>query len=60
MRYWSSSRQADIRTVQDRVVVALTNALNEAGIAMPADVIELDARASFSDAVTRSREDRTA
>ncbi|MEO2106391.1 MAG: mechanosensitive ion channel family protein [Actinomycetota bacterium] len=60
VRYWSSSRQADIRTVQDRVVVALTNALNEAGIAMPADVIELDARASFSDAVTRSREDRTA
>lgn len=60
VRYWTSSRQADIRTVQDRVVVALTNALNEAGIAMPADVIELDARASFSEAVTRGRQDRAA
>lgn len=56
VRYWTSSRQADVRTVQDRVVVALTKALNEAGIAMPADVVELDARDSFRDAVTR-RED---
>jgi small conductance mechanosensitive channel len=57
VRYWCSSRQIDRRRVQDRVVVAVTNAMNDAGIAMPADVIELDARASFSDAVDRARAD---
>ncbi len=60
VRYWSASRQADVRTVQDRVVRALTHALNEAEIIMPADIVELDARATFSDAVRVAREDAAA
>ncbi len=55
VRYWAASRQLDARRVQDRVVQALTNALNEADIAMPADIIELDARVSFSEAVKNAR-----
>ncbi|MEE8601987.1 mechanosensitive ion channel family protein [Euzebya tangerina] len=51
LRYWSHSRQADIRDVQSDVVKAITNALNDAGIAMPCDIIELDARQTFREAV---------
>jgi small-conductance mechanosensitive channel len=51
IRYWTSSAQANVREVQDGVVEAVTNALNEAGIGLPADIIELDARVSFAEAV---------
>ena len=56
VRFWAASRQLDHRRVQDRVVRAVTTALNEADIDMPADIVELDARVSFADAVVRARE----
>lgn len=55
VRYWSPSRQWESRIVQSAVVIAVTNALNDAGIKMPADIIELDARVSFAEAVKKAR-----
>lgn len=55
VRYWCSSRQWESRIVQSAVVIRVTNALNAAGIKMPADIIELDARVSFAEAVKKAR-----
>ncbi len=43
VRYWTASRQSDVRAVQDRVVRALFDAYNDADIDMPFDVLTLDA-----------------
>lgn len=51
VRYWTGSRQAEIRAVRDRAIEAITDALNRAGIGMPANIVELDARVSFAEAV---------
>lgn len=51
VRYWSNSTQAELRAVQDRAVEAITNGLNRAGIGLPANIVELDARLSFAEAV---------
>ncbi|CAN5466351.1 mechanosensitive ion channel family protein [soil metagenome] len=56
--YWTSSRQADICTARDGVVEAVTNALNDAGIGLPANVVELDARISFAEAIRLARGDK--
>ncbi|MBW3658741.1 MAG: mechanosensitive ion channel [Actinobacteria bacterium] len=53
VRYWTSSRQADIRRVQSAVAEALFDAFNEAGIDMPFDVVTLDAAPSFGEALRR-------
>ena len=55
VRFWCASSQATVRAVQDRVVRALVSSLNEAGIGMPADIVELDARLSFAEAVRVTR-----
>lgn len=51
VRYWTSSRQADIRGTKDRVIEALKLRFDEAGIGFPFQVVTLDASRSFSDAV---------
>ncbi len=51
VRYWTGSRQAEIRRVQDRVVQVLFDAYNDAGIDMPFDVLTLDADERFGQAV---------
>ncbi len=49
--YWTGSRQAEVRRVQDRVVQVLFDAYNDAGIDMPFDVLTLDADERFGQAV---------
>jgi len=44
LRYWTAPRIADARRVQDAVVEAVTVALDSAGIALPAEIVELDLR----------------
>lgn len=58
VRYWAGSRQLERRTVQDRVVRAVADALNAEGIAMPADIIELDARESLRAVISPGTDDR--
>ena len=53
VRYWTSSRQAEIRRVQSAVAEALFDAFNDAGIDMPFDVVTLDAAPSFGAALAR-------
>lgn len=55
VRYWTGSRQAEVRRVQDRVVQVLFDAYNDAGIDMPFDVLTLDADERFGQAVRGDR-----
>lgn len=54
VRYWTGSRQAEIRRVQDRVVQALYDAYHDAGIDMPFDVVTLDSGDRFREAMERT------
>jgi small conductance mechanosensitive channel len=56
LRYWTSSQQAQIRAVQDRVVEAVHDAFEEAGIDIPFDIVTLDADDSFAEAVSHTTE----
>ncbi|MDX1620441.1 MAG: mechanosensitive ion channel [Nitriliruptorales bacterium] len=47
LRYWSGSRQHEIRRVQGNVVEAIKAAFDEAGIDIPFDIVTLDTRESF-------------
>ncbi len=49
LRYWTGSRQAEIRRVQDQVVEHVKAAFDEASIDIPFDIVTLDAGASFTD-----------
>lgn len=51
LRYWTSSRQAEVREVQDRVVEAVFNAFGAAGIDIPFDIVTLDAGDTFAAAL---------
>lgn len=47
LRYWTRSRQADIRAVQDRVTVVVNDAFSDADINIPFDIVTLEAGTSF-------------
>ncbi|MBT8201791.1 MAG: mechanosensitive ion channel family protein [Acidimicrobiia bacterium] len=49
LRYWTDPEQATVRSVQDRVVRAVSRALKDAGIDMPSPIRELDARPSLAE-----------
>lgn len=51
VRYWTSSRQAEIRRVQSAVAEALFDAFNDAGIDVPFDIVTLDAAESLAQAL---------
>jgi small conductance mechanosensitive channel len=51
LRYWTGSRQAEIRAVLDRVVEAVKDAFDEAGIDIPFDVVTLEAGGSVERAL---------
>lgn len=55
LRYWTASRQAEVRTTQDRVIQSIKERFDEAGIGFPFQVITLDADESFSDAIRHLR-----
>ncbi|HEX2027833.1 MAG TPA: mechanosensitive ion channel family protein [Nitriliruptorales bacterium] len=57
LRYWTSSRQAEVREVQDRVVEAVFNAFGAARIDIPFDILTLDAADTFA-AALRGRDDQ--
>lgn len=48
LRYWTSSRQAEVRATQDRVVAAVHDAFEDAGIDIPFDIVTLDVDDSFA------------
>ncbi|MFP5310113.1 MAG: mechanosensitive ion channel family protein [Actinomycetes bacterium] len=60
LRYWTGSRQAEIRAVQDRVVEAVKAAFDDAGIDIPFDVVTLEAGGSVERALTRRDAERDA
>ena len=51
LRYWTSSRQADVRRVQDQVVERIKAAFDEDGINIPFDIVTLDTRPTFDEAI---------
>jgi small conductance mechanosensitive channel len=55
VRYWTSSRQADIRGARDRVIEAIKLRFDEAGIEFPFQVVTLDADDSFARAMHGTR-----
>ena len=54
VRFWTSSRQADIRHASDAVIERLKLRFDEAGIGFPFQVITLDADDSFADALRQA------
>jgi small conductance mechanosensitive channel len=56
LRYWTSSRQADIRRVQGEVVKAIKVAYDRAGIDIPFDIVTFDTRHSFEASLVRASE----
>lgn len=55
LRYWTDSRQAEIRRVQDRVVELVKAAYDNAGIDIPFDIVTLDASRGLEETLTRAR-----
>lgn len=55
LRYWTQSRQLDIRRAQDAVTEAINTAFVEAGIDIPFDIVTLDAGDSFAQVMTGAR-----
>jgi small conductance mechanosensitive channel len=49
VRFWSDAHQLELRRVLSRAIAAVKQAFDEAGIAMPSDIVELVARPSFAD-----------
>ncbi len=54
LRYWTGSEQAEVRRVQDRVVEAVYDAFNAAGIDLPFEVVTLDAGETFERALSQA------
>jgi small-conductance mechanosensitive channel len=54
VRFWTRPEEAEVRTVLDRVVRAVTAAFNDAGIVIPTDIVELEARPSLARALAGS------
>ena len=50
-RYWSASPEQDALLVQSRAIGAVKQALDEAGIEMPSDIVALQATSSFAAAL---------
>ncbi len=46
LRYWTESKQSEVRRVQDQAIRKVGKALKDAGIAMPSPIRELDVRSS--------------
>ncbi len=55
VRYWTSSRQAQVRATKDRVIQGIKEQFDAAGIGFPFQVITLDADDSFSSALRELR-----
>ncbi len=52
LRYWTGSTQAELRRVQDQVVERVKAAFDDAGIDIPFDIVTLDTRPTFDEAVS--------
>ncbi|MBW3663770.1 MAG: mechanosensitive ion channel family protein [Actinobacteria bacterium] len=53
LRYWTGSREAEIRRVRDRVVETVKAAFDAAGIDIPFDIVTLDASEALERVVRR-------
>ena len=51
LRYWTDAPQKAVRNTKDRVIQAIYDAFNEAGIEFPFSVVTLDAYDGFKDAM---------
>lgn len=56
--FWTSSRQGEGLETRDRVIDAVKGALDEAGVSMPSDIVELGATRSFAQALRAGDRDR--
>ena len=54
LRYWTGSAQKEIRNTKDRVIQAIYDAFNDAGIEFPFSVVTLDAYDGFTDALRQA------
>lgn len=55
VRYWTASRQAQVRGTKDRVIQRIKERFDDAGIGFPFQVITLDADESFNQAFSGLR-----
>lgn len=56
VRFWTSSRQVEVRATRDRVIQAIKERFDDAGIGFPFQVITLDADESFANAISELRD----
>lgn len=54
LRYWTESRQSEVRRVQDQVIRRVGKALKDTGISMPSPIREIDVRPSVAELADRS------
>lgn len=57
VQFWTGSRQGDGLQTRDRVIDAVKSAMDTHGVSMPSEIIELDARRSFTAALRRDPEE---
>ena len=51
IQFWTGSRQGDGLQTRDRVIDAVKRAMDDAGVSMPSDIVELAATRSFAQAL---------
>ena len=51
VQFWTGSRQGDGLQARDRVIDAVKTAMDANGVSMPAEIVELDARGSLTEAL---------
>jgi small conductance mechanosensitive channel len=55
LRWWTGSGEVTVNDVRDRVVQAVKDACDTAGVALPADIVEVDLRTGARDALHAAR-----
>lgn len=55
VRFWTGSKQAELRAVLDRAVEAVKDAFDAADLPLPADIVEVEARQTLQDALAADR-----
>jgi len=53
VQFWTGSRQGDGLVTRDNVIDAIKTAMDDHGVSMPSDIVELAATRTFKDAMRR-------
>lgn len=51
LRYWTASDEATVNAIRDRMIQQVKSACEQADVALPADIVEVDLRAGARDAI---------